>query len=408
MFESAKQMIKDKFIKIQEKPASNTFSIWILLVIVVSACVIFWYYYKSYMLFETPDNIRRLAIDSIRAQNRYSAANPSRKGIREYLASLKYSGVPDTHFVLTNFYVSTVNAGGMFFPITDGVASSEATRAAILGGARAIVFDIWPDLTPGANFGPILQFVESGSLWRRISINSIPLSYALKTLIEEAFEHNERPGYYDPLIIYLRFRGKPRMDTYNLTARALSATLEAYRLPNLYNACRNQDTIFSTLITEFFRKVIIVSNTKAEGSSLRDYINIGPKAGVKMEYTINEARSLTEDGKAQQLPVVKQNLTWVAPFSEDSIAESNSWDYKPSFDLGIMFCAMNFWNNNPKLKAYMSPEMFGKSSFLIKPEPLRHIIDPLPVSFEIVDPKWGTDNAKKGAPTEAAAIQLPN
>lgn len=408
-FETAKQWANDRLAKLMEKqPAVNTFPLYALFLTVLFACIALWYLYRSFMLLETPTNIHRITNDSIKAQNRYSQANPSRVGIREYLANLKRAGVPDTQLVLTNFYVSTVNAGGLFFPITDGVASGEAARAAILGGARGIVFDIWPDLSPGANFGPILQIVESGSQWRRISMNSIPLQYALKPLIEEAFEHDGRPGFYDPLILYLRFRGNPRTSTYNLTARALSATLESYRLPYSYNACRGQDMLFSTLITDLFRKVIIVSNTKAEGSSLRDYINVGPKAGVKLEYTINEARSLTQDGKAQQIGIIRQNLTWVAPFSEDANAESNSWDIQPSLDVGIMFCAMNFWNNNDRLKKYMGSDMFGKQSFAIKPLPLRLTLDVLPVSSIPVDPKWGTDNAKKGAPAEVASIQLPN
>jgi hypothetical protein len=268
------------------------------------------------------------------------------------------------------------------------------------------VFDIWPDLKPGAQFGPIIQTVESSSLWRRISMNSLPFSYALKTLAEECFQINSRPGYHDPLIIYLRFRGKPRSQTFNQTAQAISANLEEYRLPNSFNRCRSQDTIFSIPMIDIMRKVIIASNVSAEGTYLRDYLNIGPAAGVKMDYTVNEARGLGLDSLPQLKEVIKHNLTWVAPFSEDANAENNSWDFKPSFDIGIMFCAMNFGNNNDKLKAYMVADWFGKQSFKLKPEPLRYKLIKLVTPGSPPDPGF-TANPKGGTPNTPPELSRP-
>ena len=405
-FSGLYKSVKDRAKAVAPDMMSPTFPVWGLLLFVVVLIGLSIYYFKATRLFETAPNINRIAKASVQAQIAYGNANVNRKGIREYLQKIKSEGVPDSHLSLTNFYISTVNAAGLFYPVENGVASPEAARTAILAGARAFVFDIWPDLTPGAEFGPCIQFVESGSLWRRISMNSLPFASVLKALVQEAFELDMRPGYYDPLILYLRFRGKPRVDTYNLTASAIGAILEPYRLDTSFNNCRSQDSLFSTPITDLFRKVIIISNTRAETSVLNDYINIGPRDGIKFEWGANEARGLTTEGVKEQSRKIKQNLTMVAPLSEEPAAEQNNWSFKTAQDLGIQMCAMNFWNTNDALKAYMAPDMFGVQSFKMKPEPLRYVIELLPIPKMPQNPGWGSGTTA-GTPTKPKEIQLP-
>ena len=396
----AKEGIKKKLETQKDKFPTTT-----LIIILIVAAGAFYFLYKQMKILETPYNIKTTTKNAIDAQVQYGEDNPSRVGIIDYLKQLKKEGVPDAHLAFTNFYVSTVNASGLFFPAENGVATPEAVRAAVLGGARCFVFDIWPDLTPGAQYGPVIQTVENGSLWRRISLNYMPFGVVLKTLIQEALEYESRPGFYDPVILYLRFRGKPRMETFNLTAKTLSGILEQYRLSNMYNRCRNQDNLFSVPITDLFRKVVIASNTKADYSALADYINIGPKAGVKMEYTVNEARTLAGEA-INQISVIKQNLTWVCPLSENPNSEKNDWDPQPSYDIGIMFCAMNFWNRNERLEAYMAPDMFGRQSFKIKPSKLRYVLDILPPPLDPPNPGWKS-SPTAGSPNVPPALTIP-
>lgn len=390
----------------EAKDVTDRFPIWgVLLILALIVGLLIWYF-KRIALFENVDNIRKIAKASTEAQSGYDSANPNRVGLRAYLADLKKQGVPDTHLCLTNFYISTVNATGLFFPAIDGVVSPMAARAAVMGGARAFVFDIWPDLTPGAQFAPSVQVIESGSLWRRISMNMLPFVTILKALIQEALESDSRPGSEDPVFLYLRFRGKPRTSTYTATANALRAILEPYRLDASYNTCRGQDRIFTTPITSLFKKVIIMSNTRAHGNILSDYINVGPKDGIKMEWGISEARGLNVESKGEAIRKIQQNLSWVAPLSEEPDAENNTWDYPLSQTIGIQFCAMNFWKSTDRLKSYMSPSMFGKQSFAIKPVPLRYIIEILPVPKYPENPGWGT-GPTAGSPTIPPAIRVP-
>lgn len=406
LFSGMKTAIGDGIAKLGEASKDTNFSIVTMCLLVALLIGLFIYYFKSSRFLETRYNIHRIARENTVAQSEYDTKNGGRVGLRRYLQTLVQSGVPDTHLALTNFYVSTVNAAGLFFPAVDGVVNPEAARMAVKGGARGFVFDLWPDLSSGAQFAPSVQVVESGSLWRRISLNSQPFVSILKVLIQEAFEIQERPGHEDPVFLYLRFRGKPRASTFAATANALRAVIEQYRLDPTFNNRRGQQRIFSMPITSLFKKVVIASNVLAEGNPLSDYINVGPMDGVLLEYGTGRAKGLSDNDRTIAIRNIKQNLTWVAPFSEDPLAEANTWDVATNQAIGIQFCAMNFWNMNDKLKEYMGPNMFGKQSFSIKPVPLRYIVEILPNPKYPQDPKWGS-GPTAGTPTQPPGIQLP-
>lgn len=361
---------------------------------------------RYYGFFETKPNIARISKAATQAQLDYAKQNPKRKGLRDYLRTLQAANVPASQMCLTNFYVSTVNAAGVFFPSYNGVVSSEAARAAVLAGARGFVLDVWPDLTPGANFGPVIQVVEAGSAWRRISMNSLPLSAVLEAIKQEAFEISGRPGSDDPLFLYLRFRGKPRASTYAATAKVLTATLEQYRLDTSYNNCRAQDRIYTMPITNFFKKVLIFSNVRAEGTTLADYINIGPQEGINVEMSVEDARALTFGMVSDATQRIKMNLTWIAPLSETPAAEDNGYNWEAAQALGIQFCAMNFWNRNDRMQKYTDPAVFGKQSFLIKPAKLRYIMEVIADPKKPFDPKWGT-GITAGTMKDPPAIKMP-
>ena len=415
IFQSISKSVKSSIEKAQKNAPDQFSTMHLVLIIILTICVFVYLYYQMRFL-ETPTNISRILRDSMGKSNSYSDNFNKRIGIKEYLRTLKDQGVPDTHLILTNFYISTVNAAGIYIPDTgpfeyrsvysqSGIVSPEAIRASLLGGARCFVFDIWPDLSPGGQYGPIIQIVESSSSWRRTSINYLPFSVLLQLLVSEAFETGARPGTEDPLILFLRFRGTPRLETFNLTARAISSNLEAYRLSNIYNNCRNQDNIFQTPITDLLKKVIIASNVRAEKSPLRDYINIGPKGGVKLEYSPGEAKNLPSGGK-DQISIIKQNLTWVSCMSESTEDELTNWDFAPSQSIGIMFCPINFWKGGKALDAYMKPDMFGKQSFKIKPVELRHVLDILPLPLDPPNPGWVKSN-DAGTPKYPKTLQMP-
>jgi len=364
------------------------------------------YYIAASLKFVNRTNITRMAQFDIQGQIGYSQHAQSRQGLPAYLQKCKAEGVPNGHLVLTNFYVSTVNATGLFFPAVDGIVSSEAARLAVQAGARAFVFDLWPDLSPGAEFGPSIQVMEAGSNWRRISMNQLSFASILKPLIQEALQLNARPYNQDPVFLYLRFRGKPRSSTFTIAANTLRAIIEPYRMPNSFNNRRSQDTIFSTPLDELWQKVIVMSNVSGEGTILSDYINVGPRDGIRLEQSPGEFRSYNADTVKPIIRTIKQNFTWIAPSAEESAAEDNGYDVAQNQKLGVHFCAMNFWGKNDAIKGYMAPAMFGVYSFLIKPVDIRYVVEYLPPPQY---PNKSLDMGKgpnAGAPTQPPGLDL--
>ena len=397
---------KGMFQKSKEAASDKSIFVWVALAALIALTIgLFIWYFKALRKLETPSNISRLGLEALTKQGDKYANPHGRIGIRTYLQNLKTSGVPDTHLCFTNFYYSTVIASSCFLPAVDAVVTPTALKTAYDGGARAFVFDLLPDMTPGANFAPVLQIVEAGSNWRRISLNALPLASCLQILIQTAYQVGSSPGSEDPLILYLRFRGVPRTSTYTATAQALQATVEPYRLDTTFYNCRGQDDLFKIPILNLLKKVIIASNVRAEGNMLSDYINVGPKDGIKLEWRTNEANGLSIDAKSNAITKIRQNLSFVAPATESPEA-SNNYDCKSSLDVGIHCCAMNFWNHNDALKKYMDPALFGSRSFAIKPVPLRYVIEALPPPKYPENPNWGSGTTA-GTPVTPPAIRLP-
>jgi hypothetical protein len=354
----------------QKGTSEGTFSAVATIVFIIATVGLFIWYLRKHRLFETPHNVARMARANSMAMERYDNEKDKRMSLIAYLQQLRKQGVPENHFAVTNFYVSTTNAAGIFLPAIDSIVSPLAAKYQTAAGARAFIIDIWRDLKPGARFAPSVQVIEAGSNWRRISMNMLPLSSILKAIVEEGITNNRRPGQNDPIFIYLRFRN-PHKLTFDGAARALQNTIEPYRLELAFSNCRGQNRLFTLPIFSLCDKIVVMSNTRASNSMLSDFINVGPMDGIKMEWSTKDANGISDNMKGEQIRKIRQNFTWVAPQSEDPAATANDYTLTTAQALGIHFVGMNFANTNDNLKAYLDQKMFGKSSFAIKPLPLR-------------------------------------
>ena len=377
----------------------ENFPLWglVLVVLLAVVTVYWWVHYRQFL--ETPQNISRIIRTNLKAANRYNQSNISRKGMIELYNSLISQGYKEENLGFTNFYVSTVNVAGIFLPAVNGVVSVDAARMAVLGGARAFVFDLWPDLEPGGNFAPIVQVIEKGSLWRRTTLNALPFSVILNAIITEALRISTNPGNQDPVILYLRFRGKPRTATFNHTAKALQSSIIPYRMDISFNNCRAADRLFRVPINQLASKVIVVSNVRGTGN-FSEFVNFSVKDGINLEYDASQLQLVTGDQAVEARKKIMMNPTFIAPLSEDPLAESNDYDVTSAQALGIHFVAMNFFNNNKKLKSYMN--MFNKYSFALKPPNLCYTITRLDPPQAPPNPGWG--DSSKG---QAGTIKTP-
>jgi len=380
---------------------------------VVLLAFIIWYVIESFA-FETPTNILRKEAAAAKAMSVYEGK--TRLSLSESLSKYKSAGESDDKdtFLFSNFYWYTANMGAMFFsdmqPVSSVprvIVSPKAARLALLGGARCFVFDVWPDLTPGdGQFSPIVQTVEEGSAWRRSSFNAVPLAAILSVLMKEAYEVGRASTQNDPIMLYLRFKGVPRKSTFDYTARVLESTIQPYRLDASYNRCRGQQLIPTQNIQVFKRQVIVASNVTAQNSVLGDYINIGPSAGISLEYNPNFAKGLTTDMKNTAIQGIKQNISFVAP---DDM--TNGWDLSGCASLGIHCLALNFGTLSipataPTYNAVTSGRAadvgFDKVSFLLKPKALRLQVSSIPAPSTPPDFKFNGGNI-----TQPKGISIP-
>ena len=379
-----------------------------LAALIVYLC--FHFYTKVYWTLESPANIRTRLRDFVTKYNIYGDQRSSRRSLLQYLEDLRKTGIPDSHFALTNFYVCAANTAATFTPIRDGIVSPDAVRLALAAGARYLDFTIWSGGS-STNHAPFIAEMDVGSNWRRLTMNQLSFRAAMDAVEQygiagpgAAADTGTTPYARDPLFIMLRFMGNPKPETFDQVADALTNTIEPYRLDFTYYKSRGMDKLYKTPITEFSNKVIIMSNIyPPDGSALSDYINIGPRSTVPLEMTNKDVLSIPQENKAAITTRIQQHLTVVRSSMEEPEGDTNSWDFAPLQALGVHFAAMNFWSQDANLAAYRKPDMFGVNSFKIKPADMRYII-------EYVKPPLLPNpalNARDGKPKAPPGIIMP-
>ncbi len=350
-----------------------------LLTIFLIAIVVFvvWIMYKE--TYETPENVKYiLKLDARKpVLDKILDAETNRYGLVKYLDPCNNTSgeeatrckeddlsggttEPYTSTLLSNFYFSTAYMAGCFFPTgaatptqSEYIFSPEAIQYACKGGARAFVFEIWPSMRPGEAFRPILQVVEENSNWRRISMNTMNFALALQTLVNEIYSANigntNRQTNKDVTLVYLRFRGVPKTETYKGVAEAIQKYATPYLLDPSFSSCRYPTRILATSIGELQGKIIFIANMtrqnlETSAQSLFPYINICQD--FTLEYTLSELADIntnTAPGQTRdpKLGYITQTITFVIPSPAEAI--SNKWDWRTAHQKGIHCIPMNFF-----------------------------------------------------------------
>lgn len=369
------------------------FSMFSLLVVVAVFLTVVALYYKQIRSWLSPDVLRDRVLLAVSASETSLAdVMKSRESISTTMNAVYtkvITGAADPLLIednavmanntilFANMYMSTVNGTGLFFPARDGVFSPDAVRQAVRAGARCFVLDVWPDMSPTGGFAPILQVVESGSVWRRISLNSIPLDTAIGA-IQSSLHGGGLVGgstgsdsRSEIVVLYLRFNGRPRKETFDMTAAVLQKHIEPYRLDPSFTVA-NQRHLYLTPVISLAGKVVVMSNVLASDTGLEDYINAVPK-----EWSVDQLRTLPDSEIPNTVAVIREQLNIVAPplDSEKGLKAESNFAWGPyGHALGIQFVAMNFFADMRKdknLREYLSPDMFGKRSYILKPADLR-------------------------------------
>ena len=357
-----------------------------ILIIGITGYII-WYYYKTASNIGTLANISPIvATSSNSASNIYSPRASDRKSLASYLSN-KISTNDEKQACLANFYILTANMAGMFPPSSSGVYDPAAIKYAILAGVRGFIFDIYSGSVE-QNYAPILKVLQPGSNWKVQTMNEIPLGLALDSIRKEGFETGLQDNRHnDPIILYFRFRGNIITTTLNLTAAAIRATLEGYRVSTSEN-----NSIAHQPIANFTRKVIIYSNltgSSIENTAFADYCNSQSGDAASPSPNNYDPKTIMNISDAtNSTQIINQNKTTIsicAPKPEDSMSNDNNWmidtsnNTSPIDTKGIHMVGMNMYsfvsnNLDAGLSYYLGDNRFSIYSFIMKPVEMRYTI----------------------------------
>ncbi len=349
------------------------FSKWFLIVIVILAISAFIMYQAGRNKFVTPNNVRTIATNLNSSADEVVSSSANRQGLSDYIAT-DLSGLAETDILFGNFQFSTVRVAGCFLPEKVGgesVFSVDALNFACQGGARAFVFDIWPSIEPNEAFRPVLQIVEEGSNWRRVSMNSMDFDTAVKTIVDKVYSPST-PSFKDLCVFYLRFQNHESLppQTYASVAASLNRHALKYLLDPSFSNVRRVGDLINTSIRELQQKIVIITNIPktALHPNLLPYVNIcaSDDSNTKIEYTLSDLDNLDTTDVQRHM---KSTITFLILPATDERVITNEWSWATAFAAGIHCVPMNIFNRVHSGDYYNT--LFPKYSYKLKPSAKR-------------------------------------
>jgi len=214
---------------------------------------------------------------------RYTPAPTKGWGDRDYdgMRNLRKGVFSDATFPPTTpinrFAIATANYGGV---MTDpasltnpfiGVVMTEAARLQVDAGARAIIFDVWPDpadrdrptVVTMANANDSMMVTAGGldkgvgrySQWKQLTRNSAPLGDIMKAAVDTAFTG---PQSTDPFFVVLKLHGTMTAAYLNVMGNIVGSVIGGHAMGGNWNKCANQSAMNTEPISTFRSKVFLI------------------------------------------------------------------------------------------------------------------------------------------------------
>lgn len=207
----------------------------------------------------------------------YDALITSRSTLRAYMDA---NTIADTTPML-QFQIATANFGGIFTEATGpmnpwiGTVSPDAARLQVAAGARAIVFDIWPDPadrtnpvvcamadmnSAGAtswwrNTGGLNKGVGRYSNWQLVTRNKVDAATMITAACNAAFRLPNGQQNNDPFFLILRLHGAMTTAYLNKLGSSVQRALGGHAMSASYSGSAQQRQLCSTPVSEFLAPV---------------------------------------------------------------------------------------------------------------------------------------------------------
>jgi len=187
-----------------------------------------------------------------------------------------------TSDLMINYQVATASFGGIYteqgrsWSGYNGSVSSDAVHDQINAGARAIIFDVWPD--PANMTQPIVATMEqnggwwmsSGGLtngvtnggysnWKKLTRNSQDLKSLLSEASAAAFSQGNTQ-YTDPFFVILNLHGAMTIPYLNTVGTILNAAFTGKQMPTEYAKNGGAGLLCSAPVSAFQGQVFVIAN----------------------------------------------------------------------------------------------------------------------------------------------------
>jgi len=210
----------------------------------------------------------------------YDALQGGRRSLQDYCTS-KNIDIKTTPMVA--FSVATANFGGIFTETQSllqpwtGSVHSDAVRRQVEAGARAVVFDIWPD--PADSTKPVIcamldhrewasqrWWIANGlskgtgnySNWRLMTRNTRPVGEVLSTAIQTAFGANPGNQNTDPFFIIMNLHGAMTTDYLDHLGRITQEALGGFAMAPEFSQAQQQKALCTTPVAAFMNRAFVI------------------------------------------------------------------------------------------------------------------------------------------------------
>lgn len=350
----------------------------------------------------------------------YDADQNTRGSITDFINASNGAVTLDTPMVQLS--VATANYGGIFTEAGSalnpwiGHVDPEAVRLQIEAGARAVIFDIWPD--PANPAIPVVcamkdmnewstlgwwrghgldKGVGQYSNWQLLTRNKVAATDMINMACSTAFGA-KAPNVQtsDPFFLILRLHGAMTMDYLNYLGDAVKSALGSHRMETQWDSMKNQGAICSAKLREFAgRGFVIVSpdiqpgyntlpntntwdsfRTQFLTSRMAEVTNVLESAPNTVFFGLGNLGAISsatqppcQSGGAAQTPaqagfcVVQPTIGGLTSSNDTQIGQGN---FNQARKAGAQFVAINYFppsGSDGVLESAFDPAMFGKYSF---------------------------------------------
>ncbi len=263
------------------------------------------------------------------------------------------------NFKLCDFYVASSHKSFLPYNQYWDYSSIDAIEKVIRAGARYVELDVYPSGFCLNSEPVVFNGTEVGLYNYTTRLN---FEKCIKRVSEWAF-NSQLSNNTDPFFLCLNIYADSNRRLLEKISRIIHKNFDNRLLGPKYNW--RKSNLALTPIKELQSKIVIISNSNWEGSSMEEYVNFSPD--MPFFRTMGNKQIASNLDQTELTDYNRQNLTRVLPQS----SERQSANYNPSISWlnGSQFVCMNYQTVDNMMLLYF--ENFKKASIVLKPERLR-------------------------------------